>query len=137
MWQDVAADCRGCGFHLKLKWFLGLCAYKRQLKCFIHKLAKCVETCMKNMEETRKKEELSNKLFQKFKQQRSKIVKDIELFLTKVLECLNKLKEEGLVTIAIGERLDRLIKSLCLIHALYGYPGTPVDNAVQGKSCTV
>ena len=89
------------------------------------------------MEQEEQMKQAYRNLYKKFKKHRNSILEDIKNFLRNALECLHKLnstvKEKERVTVKISERLHRLIKSLCLIHALYGYPGELGDNA-EGKS---
>jgi hypothetical protein len=67
--------------------------------------------------------------FQKFLEERCSIHKDIKDFLYMVLKCCLKLEETASDSAVssqkfteTSEKLQSLIKSLCLIHALYGYP---------------
>ena len=103
---------------------------------------------MKNMEQneqtTGQLEKVIIKFYKKFRKHRNKILQDINNFLINALKCLHELnstvneRESVTSTILpkIYEHLNRLIKSLCLIHALYGYPGESGDNP-EGKSWIV
>ena len=81
------------------------------------------------------------KRFDRFLTQRKKVLEDIEKFLEMALEHLNYYtKRTTLPATTTGPRiynhLGSLFKSLCLIHALYGYPGKKSDEE-GGKSLTV
>ena len=59
-----------------------------------------------------------------FQIERSSILKDIEDFLFIALNCLHAFfhLHPDVDTVISVDYVRRLIKSLCLIHALYGYP---------------
>jgi hypothetical protein len=66
--------------------------------------------------------------FQNFQAQHSGIHKDLEDFVYMVLKCCSALKEKFNHDVVLqmftktSKTLQSLIKSLCFIHALYGYP---------------
>jgi hypothetical protein len=74
-------------------------------------------------------EEQNNQFyFQKFQEEHSSIHKDIVDFVYMVLKCCSTLEKDfdsnvvSQMFTKTSEKLQSLIKSLCLIHALYGYP---------------
>jgi hypothetical protein len=72
--------------------------------------------------------------FEWFLKERSEIHKDIEAFLLMVLEYCLKMEElaekretENVYATTTSISLISLLKSLCFIHALYGYPQANSD----------
>ncbi|CAB4044774.1 Hypothetical predicted protein, partial [Paramuricea clavata] len=72
--------------------------------------------------------------FEWFLKERSEIHKDIEAFLLMVLEYCLKMEELAKKRYTINVYADKmsdnlisLLKSLCFIHALYGYPQANSD----------
>ena len=61
-----------------------------------------------------------------FLRQRELILNDIKDFLKAILDCLI----DNSISVQIGRNLSPFIESLCLLHALYGYP---MDGG-EGKS---
>ena len=58
-----------------------------------------------------------------FTEERGKALNDIEQFLQMILAYFEDMEEKrGFKKDAIVKELQPLIKSLCLLHALYGYP---------------
>jgi hypothetical protein len=73
-------------------------------------------------------------LFAGFLRERSRIFKDIKQFLSVVLKCclqFGKMAKDSSTKSQIAAKirinLPPLIESLCLIHALYGYPDSSGD----------
>ena len=64
----------------------------------------------------------TDKLYKEFLKEARLTVYDIKEFLCIVLNCCMDVETERVPT--VRPHLDRLIKSLCLIHALYGYSVT-------------
>ena len=90
-------------------------------------ISKCLDQCdtviVKEMSRATSQPESAdaqNKPLQDFLEDRSLILTDIKDFLYIALQCLDTCLVEDLDT--IGLHVSRLVKSLCLVHALYGYP---------------
>lgn len=82
------------------------------------------------MNQQNKKTVAQNKLlYDSFETERNLILKNIEEFLFLVLNFQHESIEraEGLC----AEDVRTLIKSLCLIHALFGYPGKKKGNVLN------
>ena len=80
-------------------------------------------------------------IFDSFLGERKKILNDIEDFLEMALNHLNHCanrNEIEIPTAMISHQIDiylgSFLKSLCLIHALYGYPKKKSDEEEEGKS---
>ena len=85
-----------------------------------------------NMEQTDEKEIAVEEFFKSFRKRRAKVFNNIKEFLRKALDCLRH--KYLIIGSKIGQHLVAFIKSLCLIHALYGYPGETPDDVSKGKS---
>ena len=79
---------------------------------------------------------MASEQFQFFLKERNQILQDIEQFLfTTFRYFLMMENEEYRTPLFATETVGSLIKSLCLIHGLYGYPGpNPSANSITGKN---
>lgn len=73
---------------------------------------------------------MQNRLFENFQRERRLVLKNIKDFLFVVLHFVYTSYQNfpDLDSKAFYEHVPKLIKSFCLIHALYGYPGEEKGN---------
>ena len=74
--------------------------------------------------------------FGNFLKERGEVLKDIKQFLFMIFRYLVQMEKNGFKPeFFVTETVCSLLKSLCLIHGLYGYPElNPSVNSITGKN---
>ena len=78
----------------------------------------------------------SNDNFKDFLKERSEILKDIKQFLFMIFRYFVQMEKDNFEPeFFVTETVCSLLKSLCLIHGLYGYPElNSSENNITGKN---